>query len=48
MRSLGIFALQVGEVQLAFPELIVLIERRRRSAATDRNGSDLEVNPESG
>ena len=46
MRSLGIFALQGGEVQLAFPELIVLIERRRPSVTTDRNG--LEVNPESG
>ena len=46
MRSPGIFALQGGELQIAFPELIVLIERRRRSAATDRNG--LEVKPESG
>jgi len=46
MRRPGIFALQGGEVQLAFPELIVLIERRRPSVTTDRNG--LEVNPESG
>jgi len=47
MRSPGIFALQGGgEVQLAFPELIVLIERRRPSVTTDSNG--LEVNPESG